>query len=94
MSKTIGINELSAVIAQEFGISKQEAKECWSSLHKSIGKALASGEQVSVRGFGQFYLHSSDRPTINPKTHESCGVQTVSSPRFKPYNAMIKVFKS
>jgi integration host factor subunit beta len=50
-----------------------------------MGKALASGERIEIRGFGSFALHFCE-PRIgrNPKTGESVALPGRYAPHFKP----------
>ncbi len=57
------------------GLTKREAKEIVEVYFKEICKALESGQQVKLSGFGNFELHDkNERPGRNPKTGESIPV--------------------
>lgn len=60
---------------QEIGITKREAKEVVELFFNDISKALESGQQVKLSGFGNFELHDkNERPGRNPKTGEEIPV--------------------
>lgn len=60
---------------QEIGLTKREAKEIVELFFQSICKALESGQQVKLSGFGNFELHDkNERPGRNPKTGEEIPV--------------------
>lgn len=60
---------------QEIGITKREAKEIVELFFNDISKALETGQQVKLSGFGNFELHDkNERPGRNPKTGEEIPV--------------------
>ncbi|MDR3477626.1 MAG: integration host factor subunit alpha [Gammaproteobacteria bacterium] len=60
---------------QEIGLTKREAKEIVELYFNRLGKALESGQQVKLSGFGNFELHDkNERPGRNPKTGEEIPV--------------------
>ncbi|MEO8402263.1 MAG: integration host factor subunit alpha [Gammaproteobacteria bacterium] len=57
------------------GLTKREAKEIVELYFQQVCKALESGQQVKLSGFGNFELHDkSERPGRNPKTGEAIPV--------------------
>ena len=57
------------------GLTKREAKEIVELYFQHVCKALESGQQVKLSGFGNFELHDkSERPGRNPKTGEAIPV--------------------
>ena len=57
------------------GLTKREAKEIVELYFNHICKALISGEQVKLSGYGNFELHDkNERPGRNPKTGEAIPV--------------------
>lgn len=53
------------------GMSKRDAKDLVELYFQQVCKALESGQQVKLSGFGNFELHNkSERPGRNPKTGE------------------------
>ena len=53
------------------GLNVREAKELVDAVFEELKKALESGEQVKLSGFGNFYLlEKESHPGRNPKTGE------------------------
>lgn len=88
---SIGIPEMTERLAREFNISSQEARACIDAFRDKLAITLKSGDRVSFRGFGVFYLTKLDREVRNPKTGEVVGRKLIVSPRFRPYDEMVKV---
>lgn len=56
-------------------LAKRDAKEIVELYFHSVCKALESGQQVKLSGFGNFELHDkNERPGRNPKTGEAIPV--------------------
>lgn len=67
--------DISERLFQEIGLTKREAKEIVEFYFHQLGKALESGQQVKLSGFGNFELHDkNERPGRNPKTGEEIPV--------------------
>jgi integration host factor subunit alpha len=63
--------EISEHLFSGIGLTKREAKELVEMFFQKICKALESGQQVKLSGFGNFELHDKgERPGRNPKTGE------------------------
>ena len=63
--------DISEHLFNEIGITKRESKEIVELYFHRICKALESGQQVKLSGFGNFELHDkNERPGRNPKTGE------------------------
>ena len=63
--------DLIEVISKQSKISRAESKFCVEVILKELTSAIASGEEVEVRGFGSFCKrHRKGRMGINPKTGE------------------------
>ncbi len=61
--------DISEHLFQEIGLTKREAKEIVELFFQNICKALESGHQVKLSGFGNYELHDKkERPGRNPKT--------------------------
>jgi|SRR5579864_4456981 len=57
------------------GLSKRDAKIMVELYFQQVCKALESGQQVKLSGFGNFELHDKkERPGRNPKTGEAIPV--------------------
>ncbi|CAK0751845.1 integration host factor subunit alpha [Gammaproteobacteria bacterium] len=60
---------------QQLGINVREAKDLVEVFFEEIKKALESGEQVKLSGFGNFeLLEKEPRPGRNPKTGEDVDI--------------------
>ncbi|CAK0745467.1 integration host factor subunit alpha [Gammaproteobacteria bacterium] len=60
---------------QQLGINVREAKDLVDAVFDEIKKALESGEQVKLTGFGNFELREKkQRPGRNPKTGEPVSI--------------------
>lgn len=63
--------DISEQLFNNIGISKRDAKELVEMYFQQVCKALESGQQVKLSGFGNFELHNkNERPGRNPKTGE------------------------
>jgi len=63
--------DLIEAISKQSKISRSESKFCVEVILEELSSAIASGEEVEVRGFGSFYKrHRKGRMGINPKTGE------------------------
>lgn len=59
------------------------------SLLEQMGRALATGERIEIRGFGSFSLHfRPPRTGRNPKTGEAVHLPGKHVPHFKPGKAL------
>lgn len=72
--------DLAEVIASEHGLYKSTSRDVISTVIDTIGKHLASGGRVALRGLGTFYveeregrryhdIHSGEIRTSDPRTH-------------------------
>ena len=60
---------LAEVLFNRIGLNKREAKEFVDCFFDELRKALISGEEIKITGFGNFNLRDkSQRPGRNPKT--------------------------
>ncbi|HSW68936.1 MAG TPA: integration host factor subunit alpha [Gammaproteobacteria bacterium] len=63
--------DISEHLFNGIGISKRDTKEIVELYFEAVCKALESGQQVKLSGFGNFELHDkNERPGRNPKTGE------------------------
>ncbi|MBY7703583.1 HU family DNA-binding protein [Vibrio harveyi] len=66
-------------------ISKVDAEKVVNRLFEAISNHLASGEEVSVAGFGKFSISERvEREGINPSTGEKIKISASKSAKFKP----------
>ena len=69
----------------EVGLNKREAKEFVDAYFETIRKALESGENVKLSGFGNFQLRDKNqRPGRNPKTGEEIPISARRVVTFRP----------
>ena len=85
MNKT----ELIAVAAEQAGLSKKDTEKALAAMLDTITAALASGEKVSLVGFGTFETKSRNaRMGRNPKTKEEIRIPASKAPVFKAGKAL------
>ena len=76
--------ELAAHVAVRMSLSKSDADAAVSAVFSVIADALASGETVTIAGFGAFSTRSLPARTgRNPRTGESIAIAASSAPSFK-----------
>jgi len=84
MTKSVLIEKIAEKISQDAGISKKQTEVIIDTVFDSIKDALAKGEKVEIRGFGNFRLRERRaRQARNPKTGESVEVPPKKVPFFK-----------
>ena len=77
--------ELVKDVAQKAGISIADARKAVTAAFESITDSLASGNDVSVIGFGQFHTKVVDaRKGRNPQTGAEIDIAEHVVARFKP----------
>jgi DNA-binding protein HU-beta len=75
-------------------LTQKEAGQVVDELFKLIVDELKGGEDVSIVGFGKFYLYEhSPRPVRNPKTQEEMTLEPYKSLKFKSSNVVKKLLK-
>lgn len=80
MNKT----ELRDAVAQATGLSGAQADKALNAVIDSITSALASGEKVTLPGFGTFETRDrAAREGRNPQTGESMHIAASTTPAFK-----------
>ncbi len=77
--------DLAAKVADQTGVSKRVATEAVNAVFEGIEEGLASGEDVSVPGFGKFTVVARPaRQGRNPQTGELIDIPEGLNVRFKP----------
>ncbi|MCD8387354.1 MAG: HU family DNA-binding protein [Bacteroidales bacterium] len=85
MNKT----ELVNAIAEKAKLSKADAKNALDAAVEAISEALASGDKVSIVGFGTFAVAEKPARTgFNPRTKEPIQIDARKSIKFKPAAAL------
>lgn len=70
---------------EELGLNKREAKDLVEQFFEEIARALESGENVKLSGFGNFVLRDKQqRPGRNPKTGEEIPISARRVVTFRP----------
>lgn len=90
MNKT----ELVVAVAEKAGITKAEASKVVAATFDAITEALASGDKVTLVGFGTFSVKDrAARTGINPRTKETVEIPATKTPAFKATNALKEAVK-
>ncbi len=77
--------ELVHSVAQATGQSEAQAAKSVNAVFETIQSSLASGEEVTVSGFGSFrVVERSARQGRNPQTGDSMTIAARKSPVFRP----------
>ena len=85
MNKT----ELIAVAAEQAGLSKKDTEKALAAMLDTITAALASGEKVSLVGFGTFEVKErAARTGINPATGAAIQIAASKAIGFKAGQAL------
>ncbi len=85
MNKT----ELTDAVAEAAGLTKADAAKALDAVLSSISGTLASGEQVSLIGFGTFLVRDrAARTGRNPQTGAEIQIAAAKVPAFKPGKAL------
>ena len=81
--------DIAAHVADRASLPKAEAEYAVNALLEAIRGALASGEKVSLVGFGTFSARSRPaRMGRNPRTGESIAIAASKTPSFKAGKAL------
>jgi len=85
MNKT----ELTDAVAAAADMTKADASKALDAVLSSITTALASGEQISLIGFGTFLVRDrAARTGRNPQTGAEIQIAAAKVPAFKPGKAL------
>ena len=77
--------DMAESLFNELGLNKREARELVDLFFEDLRKALGSGEQVKLSGFGNFDLRDKNqRPGRNPKTGEEIPISARRVVTFRP----------
>jgi len=81
--------ELINVVAQKAELSKKDSEKAVCAMVEAVTEALASGDKVSLVGFGTFEVKErSERKGINPRTKEEITIAASKLPVFKAGKAL------
>jgi DNA-binding protein HU-beta len=77
-------NDLISAVAESSGLSKSDAAGAVESVFDAITKALSSGDEVRLVGFGTFSVAKRKASTgRNPRTGEPMTIKASTQPKFK-----------
>lgn len=83
-NNTMGKKELVAAVAAKTGLTKKDAKAAVEAFVSAVTETVASGEKVSLVGFGTFApKERAERKGHNPRTGESLTIAAKTVPTFK-----------
>ncbi len=81
--------DLIEVVADKAGLTKADAGRAVEAVMEAITKALRSGKQVSLVGFGTFQVKKrAARTGRNPRTGETIQIKASKMPGFKAGKAL------
>ncbi len=76
--------DLTTAVAEKTGLSKKNAEKAIAAFMESVREALASGETVTLSGFGTFEVKMrGKRVARNPLTNEEMVLPAVKQPAFR-----------
>ena len=82
-------SELINVVASKTDSTKKNAEAAVSAVFETITETLASGEKVSIVGFGTFEVRDrKEKQVINPQTKEKMTAPASKAPAFKAGQAL------
>ena len=80
----INKTDLARAVAEETGLSNNQAKEAIEATLDQIANELTRGNEVSLSGFGKFAISErSARTGRNPQTGETMQIAATKVPRFQ-----------
>ena len=86
--------DLARKISSKTLLSQKELLQVLDAIIDSVIEALEEGDEVSLVGFGKFYLYQhAPRPVRNPKTQEEMKLKNFKSLKFKSSDKIKKYFK-
>jgi DNA-binding protein HU-beta len=81
-------------VAEQAGLSKQEASKAVDAVLATIEDALARGSEVSFTGFGKFSAaERGARQGVNPQTGERIDIAASRVPRFSAGSGLKKAVR-
>ncbi len=81
--------ELIEQVAAKAGCSKKGAADCINAMTEAVQKSLASGNKVTITGFGTFDVSNrAARTGRNPQTGASIQIPAMKVPRFRAGKAL------
>jgi len=85
----MNINDLAEALAANNGLSKADARKFVDGVFAAIADAAASGDEISLPGFGKFKVkESAAREGRNPSTGETITIAASKKLAFTPAKAV------
>ena len=82
-------NELASKVADDTGMSKDDAGKAIDATLDAITHSLKNGEEVRLLGFGNFSVSRREaREGRNPRTGDTVQIAASNSPKFKAGKAL------
>jgi len=82
-------SDLIDAMAAGADLSKAAAGRALDAAIEAITKAVATGDSVTLVGFGSFYVgERAERKGRNPKTGEEITIPSAKTPKFRPGKAL------
>ncbi|MDM7456213.1 MAG: HU family DNA-binding protein [Tepidimonas sp.] len=76
-------------MAEQAGLTKQQAARALDAFLATVSQTLASGGEVTLVGFGTFQVDErAARKGRNPKTGETVDIAAAKMPKFRPGKAL------
>ena len=77
-------SELIDAIAESAGLTKAQSGKALDAAIDAIGQALKAGDEVTLVGFGSFYVAEREARTgRNPRTGETIKIDAAKQPKFR-----------
>lgn len=87
--------EFVSAMAEKTEMTKKNAAEVVDAIIAVITETLASGEEISLSGFGKFKItERAARKGRNPQTGEEIDIEAKSTPKFSPSKAFKEAINS
>jgi DNA-binding protein HU-beta len=84
-------NELAGTVAESAGIGVGQARSAVDAVFDTISSQLASGNEVSIAGFGKFGVSNrAARQGRNPATGATIQIRASKAPKFSAASALKK----
>ncbi|MEX2008207.1 MAG: HU family DNA-binding protein [Candidatus Spechtbacterales bacterium] len=77
-------DQLLDAMASRANVTKKQAGDVLDAFKEEVTKALSSGDQIALTGFGTFQISKrAARQGRNPKTGEAMSIPAMNLPKFK-----------
>ena len=85
MAYAVRTSQLVDRVAEQTGLSKQQAKAAVQAVFATVGERLAAGERIQLAGFGTFEVRKrAQRQGTNPRTREKVTIPASKAVGFRP----------